>query len=161
MTPIPVGDLDAEELVAATLARSRARRRAERRTLVLRGAVAGGGDALVDEGAGTWWATVVAGLVAELAGLARPLYSPAQICHLDAYPENVFFSAGRLNVLDWENAGPAATVQDLGSTLWDFCRGRHRANASVRRPLSSPRQFHRAAGRFGVRYGHASCRATW
>ena len=38
-------------------------------------------------------------------------------------PENVFLCDGRLTVIDWENAGPAATVQDLGSTLWDFCQG--------------------------------------
>jgi hypothetical protein len=38
-------------------------------------------------------------------------------------PENVYMSDGRLAVLDWENAGPAATVQDLGSTLWDFGQG--------------------------------------
>ena len=38
-------------------------------------------------------------------------------------PENVFLCDGRLTVIDWENAGPAATIQDLGSTLWDFCHG--------------------------------------
>ena len=38
-------------------------------------------------------------------------------------PENAFLSKGGLTVIDWENAGPAATVQDLGSTLWDFGQG--------------------------------------
>jgi len=35
----------------------------------------------------------------------------------------VFLCDGRLTVIDWDNSGPAATIQDLGSTLWDFHRG--------------------------------------
>ena len=79
-------------------------------------------DALLDQGADTWWAPLVGGLIAELADVARPGHTPTQMCHLDVCPENVFLCDGRLTVIDWENAGPAATIQDLGSTLWDFCR---------------------------------------
>ena len=66
---------------------------------------------------------MVDGLVGELTDLARPDHLPARICHLDVCPENVFSCGGQLTVVDWENAGPAATIQDLGSTLWDFCQG--------------------------------------
>jgi Ser/Thr protein kinase RdoA (MazF antagonist) len=45
------------------------------------------------------------------------------VCHLDVCPENVFLTDGKLTVIDWENAAPAATLQDLGSTLWDFSQG--------------------------------------
>jgi Ser/Thr protein kinase RdoA (MazF antagonist) len=80
-------------------------------------------DALVEEAAGAWWATAVAELVPELVDAPSPLHVPARVCHLDVCPENVFVSDGGVIVIDWENAGPAATVQDLGSTLWDFYQG--------------------------------------
>jgi Ser/Thr protein kinase RdoA (MazF antagonist) len=80
-------------------------------------------DRLLEEAAGAWWAPVVAGLVRELVDVPRPVQSPANVCHLDVCPENAFLNEGHLIVIDWENAGPAATVQDLGSTLWDFCQG--------------------------------------
>jgi hypothetical protein len=80
-------------------------------------------SALVAEASGVWWATAVARLVPELVDLPSALHSPARICHLDVCPENVFVSDGAVIVIDWENAGPAATVQDLGSSLWDFCQG--------------------------------------
>ena len=66
---------------------------------------------------------MITGFAGEIADLPRPEHLPARICHLDVCPENVFRCDGRLIVIDWENAGPAATVQDLGSSLWDFCRG--------------------------------------
>ena len=126
MTPVPVGDLEAEELVAASLACMHVYAPPTDRTPDPWYCETMSRDQwglLVEQGAGTWWATVVAGLVAELADPPRPEHSPAQICHLDVCPENAFLCDGRLTVIDWENAGPAATVQDLGSTLWDFCRG--------------------------------------
>ena len=70
-----------------------------------------------------WWAPMITGLAAELTDVPLPEHLPARLCHLDVCPENVFRCAGRLVIIDWENAGPAATVQDLGSSLWDFCRG--------------------------------------
>jgi len=126
MTPVVVGNPSVEELVAETLARMHVHApstglapdpwycEAPPRT---------DWDELIEAAAGTWWAPVVAGLVTELADVPRPVHSPAQLCHLDVCPENVFLSDERLIVVDWENAGPAATVQDLGSTLWDFCHG--------------------------------------
>ena len=126
MTPIPAGDLDGEELVAASLARMHVHAPSTNRTPDPWYCEAGSRDdwaALVEAGAGTWWATALLGLMAELTEAPRPDHSPARVCHLDVCPENVFLCDGRLTVIDWENAGPAATVQDLGSTLWDFCRG--------------------------------------
>ena len=126
MTPIPVGDLDVEEQVAASVARMHVHAPATDRTpdpWYCESPTPDEWDELVEEGADTWWMPVVAGLISELADIARPDHSPARICHLDVCPENVFLSDGRLTVIDWENAGPAATIQDLGSTLWDFCQG--------------------------------------
>ena len=80
-------------------------------------------EGLIEAAPDTWWAPVVASLVPELADVRRPVHSPARLCHLDVCPENVFRSEGRLIVIDWENAGPAGTIQDLGSTLWDFGQG--------------------------------------
>lgn len=126
MTPVPVGDLEVDELVAASLARMHLHAPSTDRTpdpWYCETMSRDEWDVLVEEGAGTWWATVIAGLVAELADVPRPEHSPAQICHLDVCPENAFLCDGRLTVIDWENAGSAATIQDLGSTLWDFCHG--------------------------------------
>jgi Ser/Thr protein kinase RdoA (MazF antagonist) len=80
-------------------------------------------DALVDAASGAWWATAVAELLPELVDAPSPLHLPARVCHLDVCPENVFVSDAGVIVIDWENAGPAATAQDLGSTLWDFYQG--------------------------------------
>ena len=126
MTPIPVGDLEREELVAASLARMHVHAPPADATPDPWYCDAKTRDdwaLLVEAGTGTWWATALAGLSAELADVPRPDHSPARVCHLDVCPENVFLSDGRLTVIDWENAGPAATAQDLGSTLWDFCHG--------------------------------------
>jgi Ser/Thr protein kinase RdoA (MazF antagonist) len=78
---------------------------------------------LIIQARGSWWAPRIAGLLPELTDLREPEHVPAHICHLDVCPENVFLRGGRLVIIDWENAGPAATVQDLGSSLWDFGRG--------------------------------------
>jgi hypothetical protein len=126
MSPVPVGDVGVEELVAASVARMHQHAPPTDRTPDPWYTEATSRDEwkeIIEEGADTWWAPVVAGLVNELTAGARPDHSPARICHLDVCPENVFLSNGRLTVIDWENAGPAATVQDLGSTLWDFCQG--------------------------------------
>jgi len=123
LTPIPAGDVDVDERLAASLARMHVNGPPTDRTpdpWYCEALTADDWHALVEEGAGTWWAPVVAGLVADLAGVPRPEHSPARVCHLDVCPENVFLCDGRLTVIDWENAGPAATIQDLGSTLWDF-----------------------------------------
>jgi Ser/Thr protein kinase RdoA (MazF antagonist) len=126
LTALPDGDDDVDAEVAAVLARMHllapatqqqpdpwycdAPSRAEWRTLL-------------EQGAASWWATTIAELVDELTDLPRPDHSPTRICHLDVCPDNVFVSHGRVTVIDWENAGPAATAQDLGSTLWDFFHG--------------------------------------
>lgn len=126
MSPVPIGDAHVEELVAASLARMHLHAPPTDRTSDSWYSEASSRDEwmeLVEAGAGTWWAPVVAGLVNELADIARPDHSPARLCHLDVCPENVFLSGGRLTIIDWENAGSAATLQDLGSTLWDFCQG--------------------------------------
>lgn len=126
LSPVPVNDVETDELVAASLARMHvhAPRTIERPDPWYSDAMnRHEWDLRLDEGAGTWWATIIAAFVAELVDLPRPEHLPAQTCHLDVCPENVFLCNGRLAVLDWENAGPAATVQDLGSTLWDFCQG--------------------------------------
>jgi Ser/Thr protein kinase RdoA (MazF antagonist) len=126
MTPIPVGAPDVEELVAASLARMHVHAPSTDQTPDpwYCGSISSAEwDVLVEQGAGTWWSSVVGGLVDDLADVARPEHSPARICHLDVCPENVYLCDGRLTVIDWENAGPAATVQDLGSTLWDVCQG--------------------------------------
>jgi hypothetical protein len=126
MAPIPIGDPGVEKRVAAALARMHTNAPPTDRTpdpWYCRSMTCGEWDGLLEEGAGTWWAQVIAGLVPELADIAQPRHSPARICHLDVCPENVFVSNGRLTIIDWENAGPAATIQDLGSTLWDFCHG--------------------------------------
>ncbi len=126
MTPIVAGAPDEEALVAASLARMHAHAPPTDQApdaWYLQSPTRDEWLERVHEGRGCWWAAVVAGLVAELADVARPEHSPTQICHLDVCPENVFLCDGRLTVIDWENAGPAATVQDLGSTLWDFCQG--------------------------------------
>ena len=70
MTPVPVGDLEVEELVAASLARMHMHAPPTDRTpdpWYSEAKTRDEWDELVEEGAGTWWATVVAGLVAELA----------------------------------------------------------------------------------------------
>jgi Ser/Thr protein kinase RdoA (MazF antagonist) len=126
LTPIPVGAPEVEEGVAASLARMHEHAAPTTRTpdpWYCQAMSRCEWDALLEDGAGTWWAPAVAELVAELTDLAHPHHSPAYVCHLDVCPENVFFHDGRLTVIDWENAGPAATLQDLGSTLWDFCQG--------------------------------------
>jgi len=126
MTPIPADDLDGEELVAASLANMHVHAPSTDGTPEPWYCEAKTRDdwvLLVEAGAGTWWATALIGLIAELTEVPRPDHSPARVCHLDVCPENVFLCDGRLTVIDWENAGPAATAQDLGSTLWDFCRG--------------------------------------
>ena len=126
LTPIPVGDLDGEELVAASLARMHVHAPSTVRTPDPWYCEATSRDEwalLVEAGRHAWWTTALAALIAELTDVPRPHHSPAQVCHLDVCPENVFLCDGRLTVIDWENAGPAATAQDLGSTLWDFCRG--------------------------------------
>jgi len=126
LTPLPVGATAAEELLAASLARMHVHAPSTDQApdpWYCETMSREEWEARVDEGAGMWWAPVVAGLVAELAELPRPEHSPAHICHLDVCPENVFLCDGRLTVIDWENAGPAATIQDLGSTLWDFFQG--------------------------------------
>jgi len=126
MTPFPVGDLAAEELVAASLARMHVHAPSTDRApdpWYCETMSRDGWEVLVEEGAGTWWAPIIARLVPEFAEMPRPEHLPAHICHLDVCPENVFLCDGRLTVIDWENAGPATTIQDLGSTLWDFFQG--------------------------------------
>ena len=126
MTAINADDVGADERVAAALARIH----------VHTPAASGPPDpwyceappreqwtSLVASAPDSWWAPMITALVAELTDLPRPDHLPARICHLDVCPENVFRCDGRLIIIDWENAGPAATVQDLGSSLWDFCRG--------------------------------------
>ena len=126
MTAIDVTDVGADERVAAALARIH----------LHTPAASGPPDpwycqaprredwaSLVASAPDSWWAPMITGLAAELTDLPRPEHLPARICHLDVCPENVFRCDGRLIIIDWENAGPAATVQDLGSSLWDFCRG--------------------------------------
>jgi Ser/Thr protein kinase RdoA (MazF antagonist) len=126
LMPVTPGDGSTEGLVAATLARMHVQAPSTDGfpdSWYCEAPSRAAWDALVEAAAGTWWASAVAGLVRELADLPRPVHSPTRICHLDVCPENVFFTDGRLTVIDWENAGPAATAQDLGSTLWDFCQG--------------------------------------
>jgi len=126
MAPVLPDDVEVDELVATSLARMHVHAPPTNRTpdaWYCEGMSRDGWDALVEERAGTWWAPLVAGFIAELAEVPRPEHSPARICHLDVCPENVFLCDSRLVIIDWENAGPAATLQDLGSTLWDFGRG--------------------------------------
>ena len=126
MTPVAVGDRRVEDLVAEALARMHAHAPPTDLTpdpWYCEAPSRKDWDGLIEQAAGAWWAPVVAGLVLDLADVPRPVHSPAKVCHLDVCPENVFLRNGRLIVIDWENAGPAATVQDLGSTLWDFCQG--------------------------------------
>ena len=126
LRPIPVADVDVERAVAESLALiHRHAPRTHRRPdpWYCEAPSRDSWDVLIARGAGCWWAPVVVGLVDELVDLPRPDHSPAHVCHLDVCPENVFLCDGRLTVLDWENAGPAATIQDLGSTLWDFGQG--------------------------------------
>lgn len=126
MSPVPVNDIATDELLAAALARMHVHAPPTDRSpdpWYSEAMNRHGWDRRSDEGAGTWWAQTVEMLVVELVDLPHPLHRPAHICHLDVCPENVFSCDGRLVVIDWENAGPAATAQDLGSTLWDFCQG--------------------------------------
>jgi Ser/Thr protein kinase RdoA (MazF antagonist) len=126
MTPVTVGDPQVEELVAESLARMHVHAPptdVAPDPWYCEAPARKDWDGLVEEAAGIWWAPVVAGLVPELADMPRPVHSPGRVCHLDVGPENVYLTDGRLAVIDWENAGPAATVQDLGSTLWDFGQG--------------------------------------
>jgi Ser/Thr protein kinase RdoA (MazF antagonist) len=126
ITPIAVGDREAEAMVAASLARmhrSAPCTDGSPDPWYCESVTRDGWDEVLNEGAGSWWVPVIAGLLAELAELPRPVHSPTRVCHLDVCPENVFVANGRLTVTDWENAGPAATIQDLGSKLWDFCQG--------------------------------------
>lgn len=126
LTPVRPGDVVAVELVAASLARMHRHAPSTQSAPDPWYCVTKTRDewnVLVEDGAGTWWAPILRGLVDELADVSRPDHSPARICHLDVCPENVFTCDGRLTVIDWENAGPAATIQDLGSTLWDFFQG--------------------------------------
>ena len=126
LTPLPVDDPNVEKLVAASLARMHLHAPSTDQTpdpWYCESMSQEQWELLVEEGAGTWWAAVVAGLVVELVDAPRPQHSPTRICHLDVCPENTFLSDGRATIIDWENAGPAATVQDLGSTLWDFFQG--------------------------------------
>ena len=126
MTPVPTGNLQVEGQVAAELARIHAHAPPTDQApdpWYCQAPSRAAWEQLVEEGAGIWWAPVVAGLVCELADAARPVHSPTRICHLDVCPENVFFHDRQLTVIDWENASPAGTIQDLGSTLWDFCQG--------------------------------------
>jgi Ser/Thr protein kinase RdoA (MazF antagonist) len=126
MAPVAAGDVEVDTLVAAALARMHVHAPATDRTpdsWYCEAPSRETWDGLIEHGAGTWWAPVVARLVTELVDPPRPDHSPAQICHLDVCPENVFLCGGRLTVVDWENAGPGATIQDLGSTLWDFGQG--------------------------------------
>jgi len=144
MSPLARNDVDTDELVAESLAR-----------MHVHAPITDGSpdpwyyeslnrqqwQVLLDAGAGSWWATAISRLLGELAELPRPEHIPARVCHLDVCPENVFLCDGRLTVIDWENAGPAATVQDLGSALWDFCQGdvrRTRALAANYRRLGGP-----------------------
>jgi Ser/Thr protein kinase RdoA (MazF antagonist) len=126
LTPIPTADTNEDERVAATLARMHLHAPPTDHKpdpWYCQPTTRDEWNALLEDGAGTWWTTVITELLPELADAAPPEHSPAQICHLDVCPENVFLSNGRLTIIDWENAGPAATIQDLGSTLWDFCHG--------------------------------------
>jgi hypothetical protein len=136
LVPMVVGDRDTEDLVAAALARMHAHAPSTDEApdpWYCDAPARGDWGRLVEDGADRWWSVPVARLVPELTGLPRPEHSPTRTCHLDVCPENVFFHDGRLTVIDWENAGPAATVQDLGSTLWDFCLGdTERTRAFVR-----------------------------
>jgi Ser/Thr protein kinase RdoA (MazF antagonist) len=126
LTPVTASDSCVDPLVAESLARIHLHAPSTDRTpdpWYCEAPSRDDWDGLIDKAAGTWWAPVVAALVPELAAVPEPVHRPAKLCHLDVCPENVFLSDGRLIVIDWENAGPAATVQDLGSTLWDFCQG--------------------------------------
>jgi Ser/Thr protein kinase RdoA (MazF antagonist) len=126
MTPIALGVREVEKRVAAALARVHVHAPLTDRSpdpWYCRSMIRVEWDVLLEQGARMWWATVIAGLVHELVDLERPQHFPARVCHLDVCPENVFLANGQLTIIDWENAGPAATLQDLGSTLWDFCRG--------------------------------------
>jgi Ser/Thr protein kinase RdoA (MazF antagonist) len=135
LTAVPDGGLAGEEMVAETLARMHRHAPATDDApdpWYVATVAKHEWNELVERGAASWWSPILADLVPELVDLAPPDHSPARVCHLDVCPENVFLSAGRLTVIDWENAGPAATRQDLGSTLWDFCRGdRTRTRAFV------------------------------
>jgi Ser/Thr protein kinase RdoA (MazF antagonist) len=126
LSALPDGDLAGEEMVAATLARMHRHAPATDAApdpWYVETLAKNVWNELVGRGASSWWAPILAALVPELVDLAPPDHSPTRVCHLDVCPENVFLSGDRLTVIDWENAGPAATRQDLGSTLWDFCRG--------------------------------------
>jgi Ser/Thr protein kinase RdoA (MazF antagonist) len=126
MTPVKVGDPSGDECVAETLARIHLYAPPTDLTpdpWYCEAPSRNVWDGLIGAASGTWWAPVIAALVPELSDVPPPDHSPTRFCHLDVCPENVFFSDGRLIVIDWENAGPAATLQDLGSTLWDFGRG--------------------------------------
>jgi Ser/Thr protein kinase RdoA (MazF antagonist) len=143
MTPVPPGNVQVEGLVAKELARMHLQAPSTDRTpdrWYSEAPSRDDWDDLIDEGADLWWAKIVAALIAGLADLPRPVHSPPRICHLDVCPENVFWSDGRLTVIDWENAGPAATAQDLGSTLWDFCQG------DIRRTRAFVDQYRRHGG---------------
>ena len=108
---------------------------------------------LVEEGAGTWWATVVAGLVAELADRPRPEHSPAQVYQPRRVPRC------RVPVrrpVDRHRLGERRTSGNRPGSRFDsvgVLPRRHRANASVRRPLSAPRRSDRAPRGVRVRYG--------
>jgi Ser/Thr protein kinase RdoA (MazF antagonist) len=142
MTPVCGGNVAAEALVAAALARMHVHAPSTELppdTWYCEAMTRQQWDELVEEGAGTWWAPVVAGFVPELTDVSQPDHAPARICHLDVCPENVFLCDGRLTVIDWENAGPAATIQDLGSTLWDFGHGDIVRTRAFVDHLSAPR----------------------
>jgi Phosphotransferase enzyme family len=131
LTPIPAGGatMDADAMVAASLARLHQLAPSTDAAPEPWYCDAPSRDqwaALLAEASGEWWAPVIAARRTELTDLARPHHTPAHLCHLDVCPENTFLCDGRLTIIDWENAGPAATVQDLGSTLWDFCQGERR-----------------------------------
>jgi Ser/Thr protein kinase RdoA (MazF antagonist) len=126
MDPVSPGDPDVDERVAASLARMHEHAPATTAppdAWYCETPTRDEWEQLVGVGAGTWWAPVLAALLTELTDTPRPHHVPARICHLDVCPENVFLDDGRLTIIDWENAGPAATLQDLGSTLWDFFQG--------------------------------------
>jgi thiamine kinase-like enzyme len=126
LTALSDGDLAGEQMVAATLARMHRHAPATDDApdpWYAETVAKHEWNELVERGAASWWSPILAALVPELVDLTPPDHSPTRVCHLDVCPENVFLSGDGLTVIDWENAGPAATRQDLGSTLWDFCRG--------------------------------------